>query len=164
MPAGKLRDSKKLTPKQREAWSAYFKTVPGLWYALARVYPRQIEKRNISGAANLAAFRAFERLALTSHLKPQASRVYLDGGLYVKNRAYSVAMGARTIVKGDEKIPAVAIASIIAKVFRDRLMKRLAQKHPKYGFEAHKGYGTAAHFAAIRRFGLTAAHRLTFIS
>ncbi len=96
--------------------------------------------------------------------KGQIVKTFLDGGLYIGHRAKSEALGAKTIVKGDEKIPAVAIASIIAKVSRDRMMKRLARNFPRYGFEQHKGYGTRAHFAAIRRFGLTPAHRRTFLA
>ena len=71
-------------------------------------------------------------------------------------------LGAKTVVKGDEKIPAVSMASIIAKVTRDRMMKRLAKKYPGYGFEQHKGYGTRAHRAAVRRFGILSVHRKSF--
>ena len=159
-----LRDSKKLTPKQRETWYAHLTKHPKISYAVARVYPRQIEKRNISQAANLAAHRAFTRLTAHYKLPTTNSKVFLDGGLYLKNKKHSTAFGARTVVKGDEKIPAIAAASIIAKVTRDRFMARLAKRYPKYGFEIHKGYGTRVHLAAIRRLGPSPIHRKTFIS
>jgi ribonuclease HII len=179
---GKLRDSKKLTPKRREAWSEYLKSNPGVNYALARVYPRQIEKRNISGAANLAAFRAFSRLADVCRLKVGNCKICLDGGLYLGNKrrftqnvrrstqkiiprmsAFSPRWSATTVVRGDEKIKAIAAASIIAKVSRDRGMVRLAKKYPQYRFEIHKGYGTKKHFAAIKKHGPSKVHRLTFL-
>ena len=70
---------------------------------------------------------------------------------------------ARTIIKGDEKITAIKIASIVAKVHRDRLMCRLAKKYPHYSFEIHKGYGTEVHRRAIRKHGPCPVHRLTFM-
>jgi ribonuclease HII len=161
---GPLRDSKKLTPKAREAWFAHLAQNPRISYALARVYPRGVERLNISRAANLAAFRAFERLTLRHQASGGRHQVFLDGGLYIKNKAVSGTLGARTVTRGDEKIEAIAIASIIAKVSRDRFMARLARRHPAYGFEVHKGYGTAAHRAALARHGPCDAHRLTFLS
>jgi ribonuclease HII len=168
---GTLKDSKKLSAKRREAWSIHFKNHPGLTFAVARVYPRQIEKKNISGAANLAAFRAYERLIAKTESQGvkrsaiNASRVFLDGGLYLESRKEQTDHhpSAKTIIKADETIAAVAIASIVAKVHRDRLMHRLARSHPGYGFEIHKGYGTKAHYAALRKHGPTSAHRLTFL-
>ncbi len=163
---GKLKDSKKLSAKQREAWFSYFKNNSHITYAVARVYPRQIEILNISQAANLAAHRAFSRLARKQALsrgKLGKTKIFLDGGLYLKNRA-SQPSNAKTVIKGDEKIRAVAVASIVAKVARDNFMRRLGKKYPEYGFEIHKGYGTKVHLAAIRRFGPTAAHRLTFLA
>ena len=159
---GGLRDSKKLSAKQREAWFGHFKNHPKISYAVAFVYPRQIEKRNISGAANLAALRAYQRLALDSRLSALSSSIFLDGGLFLGSRKLQPAH-AKTVVKGDEKIPAVAIASIIAKVTRDRAMVRLARRHPQYGFEIHKGYGTKRHCAAIKRHGMSHVHRTTFL-
>jgi ribonuclease HII len=88
--------------------------------------------------------------------------VFLDGGLFLGSRDAQPAH-AKTIVKGDEKVPAVAIASIIAKITRDRAMVRLAKRHPQYGFEIHKGYGTPMHRRAIKKHGPSAAHRKTFL-
>ncbi len=156
-----LRDSKKLTPRQRQLWHAYLTKHSALRYGIARVYPRQIEKRNITRAANLAALRAYTRLARSAKLEARNCSVYLDGGLYLGNGPQS--KNARTIVRGDEKFAAIKAASIIAKVSRDRFMRRLAITHPRYGFGAHKGYGTKMHLAALRRYGPTEAHRLTFL-
>lgn len=162
---GTLRDSKKLTAKQRELWFEYLKNHSKVSHAAARIYPRRIERMNISQAANLAAWHAFERLAISYNLKPKTRHVVLDGGLYLRNRKWQVINGkwAKTIIKGDEKYTAIMAASIMAKVYRDRLMTRLAKKYPQYGFEVHKGYGTEAHRAAIRKHGPSPAHRLTFV-
>jgi len=158
---GKLRDSKKLTPLRRELWFEYFKNHPQITYSLARVYPRVIERKNISKAANTAALRALTRLCSKKRINPRKCLILLDGGLYVGNSG-SVP-NARTVIKGDERFATVKIASIIAKVSRDRFMKRLAKKYPRYGFEVHKGYGTKMHFRAIRKHGPSPAHRLTFL-
>jgi ribonuclease HII len=160
----KLRDSKRLTPKQRQAWFKYLTQHPALCYSIARVYPRGIEKLNIASAANLAALRALRRLVsalCVSPFSPRISRILLDGGLYLGG--VGKLPGATTVIRGDEKYSAVKIASIIAKVSRDRLMARLAKKYPAYGFEIHKGYGTQVHLAAIRRCGPSPIHRLTFL-
>ena len=181
-----LRDSKKLSAVQRERWDTHLRNHPRVHFALARVNPRGIERMNISRAANLAAVRAYRRLVSRITYLVSSCRVYLDGGLYLGNSpgrdrgltqtprgtariirrqsAYSPRLSAFTIVKGDEKIPAISVASIIAKVHRDRSMTRLAKKYPQYGFAMHKGYGTKAHLLAIKKYGACNAHRLTFIS
>ncbi|MBI2033966.1 MAG: ribonuclease HII [Candidatus Liptonbacteria bacterium] len=156
-----LRDSKRLTPKKREQWFKYIKGRPEVSFALARVYPRRIEKLNISKAANLAAFRAYDRLIANGNAQRARNRVFLDGGLYLGNG--SKRLLGRTVTNGDEKIKAVMIASIIAKVHRDRLMTRLGKIYPKYGFEIHKGYGTRAHLKSLKKHGLSKVHRLTFL-
>ncbi len=158
---GKLRDSKKLSAKRREAWFEYLAWHPALCYSIARVYPRRIEKLNITNAANSAALRAYMRLIANGGFRTKKSRILLDGGLYLGNGKRFP--NAKTVVRGDEKFVAVKIASILAKVSRDRLMKRLARKYPRYGFEVHKGYGTKKHFAAIKRHGPSEIHRMTFL-
>jgi len=174
---GKLRDSKKLTAKKREAWAGFLKDHPRVRSAVARVYPRRIERMNIAEAANLAALRAFKKLTTNYQLLTTRCAVFLDGGLYLGSRVspstssqptqgyggQAGRMAVKTIVRGDEKIATIKLASIIAKVSRDRLMTRLAKKHPRYGFDVHKGYGTKAHFAALRKHGPSKAHRLTFV-
>jgi ribonuclease HII len=160
-PLGKLRDSKKLSPRQRAAWFAYLKDHPAVEFAIARIYPRRIERMNISRAANLAAERACKKLIADRKSLIVRSRIFLDGGLFLGNGEQP--RSARTVVKGDEKIPAIAVASIIAKVTRDRFMVRLAKRYPAYGFEVHKGYGTKAHYKALRKHGSCDTHRSTFL-
>src|SRR5581483_4367081 len=150
---GPLKDSKKLTPARRAQWFAHITAHPCVAFAVARVYPRGIERLNISAAANLAARRAYRRLARA--LVGAEHAIFLDGGLYLgtKRERRRDGFGGKTVVKADEKIAAVKIASIIAKVSRDRYMEKLGKRHPEYGFEVHKGYGTRAHQAALRRHG-----------
>ncbi len=163
---GVLKDSKKLTAERREAWVRHFKRGTAVSFALARVYPRGIERINISAAANVAAQRAFDRLLRDKkHARSPHVKIFLDGGLFLGNDTGAPRdMGnIKTVIKGDEKIRAVAVASIIAKVSRDRFMSRLAKRHPMYGFEVHKGYATKDHRKAIRVHGPSKAHRLTFL-
>ena len=162
----KLRDSKKLTPEQREIWFEYVKKELFLSYAVASVSPRAIDKINISKAANLAAGKAFTLLIKKSKIKIENCEVCLDGGLYLKttnNKLQITKYKQRTIIKGDEKIPAISLASIVAKVTRDKKMEKLHKKYPQYGFKNHKGYGTKEHFKAIKKHGPSKIHRLTFL-
>jgi len=163
-----LRDSKKMMPRQREKWFNWIKEnkVP---YAVCLVSPKTIDKINISNAANLAAARAFERLIKNTELKIKNCKIYLDGGLYLnKSKIIPTRSGqksklAKTIIRGDEKIKAIMLASIVAKVNRDKLMKKLSKKYPKYSFHKNKGYGTKAHFKSIKKFGPCKIHRRTFL-
>ena len=157
-----LRDSKRLTASGRENWFGFFRKNPVIKYTLAKVHPRKIEKINISRAANLAALRAYLRLTKNFKFHIPSFMIYLDGGLYLGNGKNRVL--ARTVIRGVLKLPAIKIASIIAKVNRDKLMTRLAKKYPRYGFEVHKGYGTRAHYAAIKKFGPSEIHRSTFLN
>ncbi|MDP3956492.1 MAG: ribonuclease HII [bacterium] len=180
-----LRDSKKLSASRREAWYKFLKNSPGIKYAVSHVRPATIDRINISNAANLAAYRTLQKLLAKNQMgdlrpafwpaSPKLKRgergspsgrpaIFLDGGLYMRNsiQKTSLPFKSRTITKGDEKIPAIALASIIAKVRRDALMKRLHKKHVHYGFDVHKGYGTKKHFKAIKKYGLSEAHRESF--
>lgn len=163
---GPLKDSKKLTAAQREAWTEHFRGSDVIRVALARVYPRGIERLNISQAANRAASRALASLMRSCSIDPGKTPVFLDGGLFLGSRSVQARAfpRAKTIVKGDEKIPAVAAASVMAKVARDRFMVKLARRYPAYSFEIHKGYATAKHRQALKKSGPCDAHRLTFLS
>lgn len=162
----KLRDSKKLTAEQRRRWFEYFKSHPQVEWAITRTYPRVIEEINISNAANKAASRAV--LKILKNNKDILFKIFLDGGLYLSKKVIdknvSKIFFCRTVVRGDEKITAIKIASIIAKVSRDRLMIRAAESFPQYGFESNKGYGTSEHFKAIRKYGPSCFHRVTFLN
>lgn len=91
--------------------------------------------------------------------EPADGDVFLDGSLLAP-RAYT----QKTIIGGDATVPAIMLASVAAKVLRDRLMVTLAEQYPQYGFEKHKGYGTKAHYEALREHGLSAEHRTSFLS
>ena len=154
-----LRDSKKLSPKQRENWFKFIKK-SALCYSIASVPPKKIDKINISNAANLAATSALGALIKNYKLRIKNCRVFLDGGLFL-NSKFCI-LNSTTVVKGDERIPSIALASIVAKVTRDRLMLRLHKKYPKYGFNKHKGYGTKKHIKAIKKHGRSKIHRKSF--
>lgn len=173
----KLKDSKKLSPKQREIWFDYIKESQKskaksqrLYYAIASVSPKVIDRINISKAANLAATRAFQKLvnsyAIASVLTKNNNvnvKIFLDGGLYLKKlQTTNYKLKTKTIIRGDEKIPAISLASIVAKVTRDRMMRKLHKKYPRYAFDQHKGYGTKKHFKAIKKYGPSPIHRKSF--
>lgn len=154
----KLRDSKKLSPAGREAWFKYIKSHPKIVYSTSRIYPRKIEKINIANCANLAAYRTFQKLNLPS----KNVSVFLDGSLYLGKRATQPYF-AKTVTRGDEKIIVIKLASIIAKVTRDRYMVKLNQRYPQYQLHLHKGYGTKLHRNLIGRHGSAEIHRLTYL-
>jgi ribonuclease HII len=162
----KLKDSKKLTPQAREHFWRYAKKSRVIFFETARVYPSLIDEINISQAANLAATRALERLLKKGKFGDRKLKVFLDGGLYLLRTGSFWANGyllkAKTVVKGDERIDAIKLASVVAKVVRDRYMLKIHQLYPQYGFNFHKGYGTKFHRQAIRRYGLLKIHRKSF--
>lgn len=146
-----IRDSKKLSPARREEWFNFLKTHPKLAFGTASVGAKMIDQKGLSYANQLCIRR------LTKKFGAIPSLVLLDGGLKAPAE-----LRQKTIIKGDEKIPVIAAASIIAKVTRDRKMIRLAKKFPEYGFEIHKGYGTKMHLARLAKHGPSAIHRKTF--
>lgn len=151
-PIEGLNDSKKLSEKKREA--LYDKIVENaVAYSIASASVEEIERLNILGATYLAMTRAVEGLT------EKPALVLIDG-----NRTPpQLTIPSRTIVKGDTLSESIAAASILAKVTRDRLLLELDAVYPQYGFAVHKGYGTAAHTAAIREFGPCAEHRPSFL-
>ena len=149
-----IKDSKQLTPKQREVWYKKIKSEPRFLIACASLSPTFIDKRGMAFSLRVAVERCLKRLSV----KQNSCRILLDGGLHAP-KAYTNQL---TIIRGDEHEPLIAAASIIAKVTRDRYMVRMHKKYPKYGFANHKGYGTRAHFAAIRKNGFCKIHRKTF--
>ena len=163
-----LRDSKKLSARQREIWLDFIKKqkIP---YATANASPKIIDKINISNAANLTAGRALKKLLTNNRqLTTNNCKVCLDGGLYINKltinnlRPTTKNFKTTTIIKGDEKIPAISLASIVAKVSRDRYMKKLHKKYPRYDFINNVGYGVKKHVKAIKKYGLSSVHRRTF--
>ncbi len=151
-----LRDSKLLTAHQREAFAHALLKKSYVWHQLAYCYPKTIDRLNIYQAARQAMRRAVKKLKPKNYnLK---TIVLVDG----KTKIKSLRMEQIPIVKGDRKIFAIACASILAKVYRDRMMERYAKRHPEYGFERHKGYGTKMHREKIAKFGLSPLHRRSF--
>ena len=146
-----LNDSKKLSENKREALYDTIIT-QALSYGIAFATVEEIEEHNILGATFLAMNRAIAQLS------PQPALALIDG-----NRNTGIAVPSRCIVGGDGKCAAIAAASVLAKVTRDRYMRRMAETYPQYGFEKHKGYVTAAHYAAIRAHGPCPIHRPSFL-
>ncbi len=151
-----IRDSKKLSPARRQVWDRLIRR--NFAYTISSVHPKTIDNHGISHAAHLAVERCLKKLAKTYQVGPGTCVVLLDGGLHAP-RAYE---GQKTIIRGDERVPLIAAASIVAKVYRDAYMRRLHGRLPVYGFDRHKGYGTAAHQQVIRLCGLSSYHRTTF--
>lgn len=146
-----LNDSKKLSGKKRE--SLYDEIVEkAVAYGIAFASVEEIEEKNILEATFLAMNRAIEKLAVRPAL------ALIDG-----NRDKGITVPARCVIGGDGKCADIAAASILAKVTRDRYMLQLAGQYPQYGFDKHKGYGTAAHYAAIRAYGPSPVHRMSFL-
>lgn len=152
-----IRDSKKLSAKRREEWFSRFKNTPLLCFGAASVSHTVIDKKGISAAIRLALVRCLSSLSFRYKLQATSYTLFLDGGLHAPPE-----FRQKTVIKGDEKVPIIAAASIVAKVRRDRMMVRLAKKFPHYGFEIHKGYGTRFHCEQIKTNGLSSIHRKTF--
>ncbi len=153
-----IRDSKKLSAKKREEWFAALSDMRArgeIDFALASVDAVDIDRLGIAVAIRDALASSLAAL----RLDPGTTQVMLDGSL----RAPDVFVNQETVIKGDDKIPVISAASIIAKVMRDRHMDEMALAYPGYGIERHKGYGTAAHREAIERMGPTPLHRLSFL-
>jgi ribonuclease HII len=146
-----LNDSKQLSAPVREALDAQIRQ-EALAYAVAEVDAPTIDRINILQASFLAMHRALDALGMAPEL------LLVDGNRF---KPYGQ-VPFRCIVKGDAKYMSIAAASILAKVHRDRLMADLALKHPEYGWDRNAGYPTAAHRAAIERWGATPWHRQSF--
>lgn len=149
-PIEGLNDSKKLTEARREALFPLIQERALAW-CIARAEVEEIDRLNILHATMLAMQRAVAGL----HIQPDL--VLVDG-----NRCPALPMRSEPVVKGDSRVPAIAAASILAKVARDREMLELDQHYPGYGIAGHKGYPTPVHLAALRALGATPIHRRSF--
>ena len=151
----KIKESKQLSRAQREGW--YEKIIEkgnGVTFAVSFILATTIDKDGINPSIRSAIARGLKKLSPD----PKDSRVLLDGGL----KAPDEFINQETIIRGDAKETIIAIASVVAKVERDRLMIRMHKKYPEYGFDRHVGYGTAGHMCAIKKHGLTPLHRKSY--
>src|SRR3989344_7291099 len=159
----RLRDSKKLNPKKREEIYKKFvklKKSGKINFQISHISSKIIDKVGISKSIKIGISKSLTKLHSFYDRKNSVKiEIKLDG-LLKAPKEYN----QKTIIKGDEKDVFIACASIVAKVSRDRLMCRLAKKYPKYGFEIHKGYGTARHVELIKKHGLSNLHRASFCS
>lgn len=149
-PIEGLRDSKILTAKKRAALDLEIRS-KAVAFCVAEASVEEIDRLNILWASMLAMERAVAGLSI------QPDSALVDG-----NRVPSLSCPAQYVIGGDDKVTAIAAASIIAKVARDRAMEALDDQYPEYGFARHKGYPTGHHLAVLRRLGPTPIHRMSF--
>jgi ribonuclease HII len=147
-----FRDSKLLTPKQREEIFEIIKNEPSVEWRVSFVWPKVIDRINIWQATLLAWRRCLQKL------NPRPDFLFLDG----RTEIPGLEIAQRAIVKGDQKIALLSLASIVAKVSRDKLMERLEKKYSQYSLAQHKGYGTRLHFERLVKFGPSEIHRRSF--
>ena len=146
-----LNDSKKLTDKKRRELFPLIKE-QAIAYGIGFASHQEIDEINILQATYLAMQRAIDAL------EGKAEFALIDG-----NRAKDFGIPLQTVVKGDSLSASIAAASVLAKVSRDDVMLEMAEAYPEYGFEIHKGYGTKAHYEALRAHGASPIHRATFL-
>ena len=145
-----FKDSKKVSPKRRHQLYQALK-VSGADIGIGTASPREIEKLNVHFASLIAMKRAIEGL-----------KIFPDIALVDGQHAPQTKCKVRTIVKGDQSKQNIMAASILAKVSRDNYMKGIDDKYPEYGFKQHKGYPTKMHLEALKLYGVTSEHRLSF--
>ena len=146
----KFKDSKQLSKEKRNFLEKYIKK--NCIWSVGSASLKEIEKLNILNASLLAMKRSIKKLKL----KP--SLTLIDGNKLPNLKNYKL----KFVIKGDQKIPEISAASIVAKVARDRLITKMSKKFKKYGWDTNAGYGTKEHLKAIKKFGITKHHRKTF--
>lgn len=152
-----IKDSKELSEEERQLWyelALQAKKEGSLDFAVSLISPQVIDNHGISYAINLGIKRCLTKL----HTEDNA-QIFLDGGI----KAPSNFSHQLTIIKGDEKIPIISLASIMAKVTRDKYMIYISKQYPEYGFHLHKGYGTFMHRVALKLYGPSKIHRQSFL-
>jgi len=149
--SGQVNDSKKLSEKQRDFFYEILTNHKDIKWGIGVVSEKVIDKINILQATKLAMKKA------VLNLGAGADFLILDGNFKINS-----VVRQKSIIKGDQKVMSVAMASIIAKVTRDRLMQKYHKKYPAYGFDKHKGYGTKLHIGNLKKFGCCKIHRKTF--
>ena len=152
-----LRDSKKLTKKMKDKWFEYLQSLARdkkLRYVISKASNREIDDKGIAVCIKACVDNCLEKLGA----ELVETKVFLDGGLHAHPKFIQ-----ETVIKGDENIPIISLASIIAKVSRDKEMQELALEYPDYLWEKNMGYGTSAHLSAIKEKGTCPLHRVTFL-
>jgi ribonuclease HII len=152
-----LRDSKKLTEKMRNAWFVRINEFAKnglLKYIVSKASASEIDEKGIAVCIKACVKNSVLKISADK----EKTKVLLDGGLSVGE-----GFTEESFIKGDENIPVISLASIVAKVLRDKEMSELSEEYKEYGFEKHKGYGTKSHMDAIERHGITEIHRKTFL-
>ena len=150
-----LNDSKKLSKKKREMLYALLESEAekgNILIGIGEASAREIDEINILNASFLAMKRAIAKA------NAQPALVLIDGNRLPKDFGFA----AKAVIKGDAKSYSISAASILAKVYRDRLMEKMAVTYPGYGFEKNAGYGTKAHIEGLKKFGVTPEHRRTY--
>ncbi len=147
----KIKDSKQLTVRQREEIFEKVKQDKDIQWKVCFVSPQVIDRINIWQATQLAWRRCLKRINRPSFL-------FLDG----RHQLANLEIPQKAVVRGDTKLKTLALASIIAKVSRDRFMEKMALRYPEYGFQLHKGYGTFYHLQKLNRYGPCPIHRMSF--
>lgn len=145
-----LNDSKKLSEKKREEIYELAKKDKDIGYVVVSNSARVIDEKGIEFAIKSAIEKGCTKL-------PKDTTIYLDGRLRAPESFVQ-----ETVIGGDAKVPVISLASIMAKVERDRYMKKISEDYPQYGLHKHKGYGTRAHMEAIAECGLSDVHRVSF--
>jgi ribonuclease HII len=157
-----FRDSKQLSEEGREEWYSRILAEcerENVCFKVSYASQEVIDTQGLTLAIKSAMRESLNCLAVDFSLYPMHCRVLLDGGL----KAPAEYIHQETIIKGDEKRKAIALASIVAKVERDRLMKEYAKKYKGYGFEEHKGYATPGHYKKLKKLGTCPLHRKSFL-
>lgn len=147
-----IKDSKKLSPKQREKIFKLLVKSPSIDYGIGVISEKVIDKVNILEGSLLAMKQAVR------DLKTYPEFLLIDGQYTLED----ISLSQKAIIHGDSKVYSIAVASIIAKVTRDRLMEQMHNKYPAYRFDIHKGYGTKLHLDALRKYGPCEIHRRSF--
>ena len=156
-----IKDSKKLSAKKRKKFYKIIIKSPFVKWGIGRVSEKVIDKINIKNAAELAMERAMDNLNRKLKISNCKIDFLIIDGNHIKNRKLKT-INHKLIVKADEKVFSCALASIIAKVARDRTMEKYHQEYPQYGFAKHKGYGTKHHLKALKKYGSSEIHRKSF--
>ncbi len=154
-PIPELADSKRLTPRQRTRVARAVRTEARA-FAVALAEPAEIDSINVLEASLLAMSRAIAKLSVVPAL------VRVDGNQTPRYSSGGQPFEIEAVVRGDQSVPAISAASVLAKVCRDRLMQRWHRRFPAYGFDRHKGYPTRAHIAALAAHGPCPIHRRSF--